>query len=204
MPSDRREPNEDVSSHSLARANTRVELGRIVGAHGLRGEVRVRLFGDDPEHLVNAQEVWLGESRDDASARLFEVCSHGMGRAGEVRLGLVGVSDRDEAQSLRGRVVLACAEDLEPLAEDEFYWHQLIGCEVWTEAGAAVGVVAEIWETGAHDVLVVRDAQGRQNLIPTARELTRGIDLPAKRIVVAALPGLIDLGDEAGGDTEGG
>ncbi len=173
-----------------------VELGFIVGAHGLRGEVRVRLFGDMPENLLDAESVWLGESPEDERARCVAVLSTGTGRAKEVRLGLAGVTDRDAAQALRGTAVLAKAEDLAPLSDGEFYWHELVGCDVATEAGVAVGHVAEIWETGAHDVLVVRDDAGHQNLIPTAREVTRDIDLEARRIVVVDLPGLIDLSDE--------
>ncbi len=174
-----------------------VELGVIVGAHGLRGEVRVRCFGDDPGNLLHADTVWLGAGRTDERARSLAVRTVGTGRPNEVRLGLAGIADRDTAQALRGTQVLARAEDLEPLSGDEFYWHELVGCEVTTDSGTAVGNVVEIWETGAHDVLVVRDADGRQNLIPTAREVTREIDREGRRIVVADLPGLLDLGDEA-------
>jgi 16S rRNA processing protein RimM len=121
-----------------------------------------------------------------------------------VRLQLDTIGDRDEATALRGKIVLAQAGILQPLAAGEFYWHELIGCEVQTEAGDVVGTVREIWETGAHDVLVVRNEAGRQNLIPTAREITQKIDLENQRIVVAGLPGLIDLGELGEEDQEGG
>lgn len=177
-----------------------VELGRIVGEHGLKGQVRVRFFGESYEHLKSCTQVWLGERRGDVNAKLHEVQFVGTGRANEARLGLKGIADRDAAQALRGLLVLGSESALEPLDDDEFYWHQLVGCKVETEDGQSVGTVREIWETGAHDLLVVRDESGRQNLIPTARELTQLIDLPGRRIVVAALPGLIDLGD--GPETE--
>jgi 16S rRNA processing protein RimM len=170
-------------------------LGRIVGEHGLKGQVRVRYFGESHEHLQSCSEVWLGEKRDDVDAKLHKVQYVGTGRANEARLGLKGISDRDGARALRGLLVLGSESALEPLDNDEFYWHQLIGCKVETEAGALVGTVREIWETGAHDLLVVCDEAGRQNLIPTARELTTEIDLVGRRIVVAELPGLIDLGE---------
>jgi len=193
MPSDRRDrhaKNEQASEH-LAR----VEVGRVVGPHGLRGQLRVHFFGDGPENLMSCSKVWLGDRRDDPNAKSYEVEFVGTGRANEARLGLAGVIDRDASQALRGLLVLAEESALEPLDDDEFYWHQLVGCEVETETGERVGTVREIWETGAHDVLVVRDEAGRQNLIPTARELTREIDIPGRRIVVAAVPGLIDLGE---------
>ena len=190
----------DAIAHDL------VELGRILGAHGLRGEVRVRYFGDDPGHLLEAEQVLVGESRRDERARPFAVRAAGFGRANEVRLRLAGVSDRDAAQALRGRLVLARADEREPLEEGEFYWHELVGCDVVTEGGQQVGRVEEIWETGAHDVLVVRDAAGRQNLIPTAKEVTREIDRASRRVVVAELPGLLDLGPSGAsgsGDADG-
>lgn len=193
MPSDRREFHS--SSEPASNEQVRVEVGRVVGPHGLRGQVRVRFFGDGPEHLMSCTRIWLGERRDDPNARSYDVQFGGMGRASEARLALVGVVDRAAAQALRGLLVLASETALAPLEEDEFYWHQLVGCRVETEAGDPVGTVHEIWQTGAHDVLVVRDELGRQNLIPTARELTREIDVPGRRIVVAAVPGLIDLGE---------
>ena len=174
---------------------TRVELGQIAGAHGVRGQVRVRYFGDGPENLLACEEIWLGTSRDDADARRFEVGFSGTGRAGEVRLGLDGIDDREAAQAVRGLLVLIAEAQLEALPENEFYWHELIGCRAEIETGTPVGVVEEIWETGAHDVLVVRDDSGRQHLIPTARELLPVIDLEARRVVIAELPGLIDLSD---------
>lgn len=193
MPSDRRDlhAKKEQASEDLAR----VEVGRVVGPHGLRGQLRVRFFGDGPENLMSCSKVWLGDRRDDPNAKSYEVEFVGTGRANEARLGLAGIIDRDASQALRGLLVLASESALEPLDDDEFYWHQLVGCEVETETGERVGTVREIWETGAHDVLVVRDEAGRQNLIPTARELTREIDIPGRRIVVAAVPGLIDLGE---------
>ena len=199
MPSDRRELHSKDEHPSNDRAS--VEVGQVVGPHGLRGQIRVRFFGDGPEHLLSCNQIWLGERRDDPDAKSYQVEFAGTSDANEARLALRGVMDRDAAQALRGLLVLASESALEPLAEGEFYWHQLVGCQVETEAGDPVGMVREIWQTGAHDVLVVRDEVGRQNLIPTARELTREIDVVGRRIVVAAVPGLIDLGEGSETDT---
>ena len=175
----------------------RVVLGRVTGAHALRGEVRVKFFGDGPQNLLQLPEVWLGEDRSDAKARHFEVMRAGMGgRAGEIRLALAGVVDRDAATALRGRFVLGDASRLEPLEEGEFYWYELVGCEVQGTNGTPVGTVREIWETGSHDVLVVEDASGRRHLFSTARELMPEVDPASRRIVVEILPGMLDGPDE--------
>jgi 16S rRNA processing protein RimM len=175
-------------------ATDRVELGRVRGAHALRGELRVQYFGDDPENLLSAPFVWLADDPRERGAPRYEVLRTGTGRAGEVRMALRGIDDRDAADALRGKLVLGAAENLAPLADDEFYWHQLIGCEVRSTAGERLGVVYEIWETGAHDVLVVRSDEGRQILLSTARELMPEVDLEARCVVVEVLPGM--LGEE--------
>ena len=169
-----------------------VEFGCIVGAHALRGEVRVRFFGDGPQHLLALRAVWLARQRGDPEARRHEVLRSGTGRGGEVRLGLEGVGDRSAAEALRGLLVLGSAESLEPLGEGELYWHQLIGCRVETQAGEPVGRVREIWQTGGHDVLVVDTDDGRPVLVPTAREIMTRVDLDDRRIVIDAIPGLLE------------
>jgi 16S rRNA processing protein RimM len=170
-----------------------VVLGTVAGAHGVRGQVRVRHGGDGPENLLRASRIWLGRSRDDAAMRCREVREAAPGRPGEVRLALEGVGDRDEAQALRGLLVLGARDRLEPLPRDAHYWHELVGCRVEDREGAEIGTVEELWETGApHDVMVVRSAGGDRYLVPTARELLIRIDLRARRLVVDAIPGLLE------------
>jgi 16S rRNA processing protein RimM len=179
----------------------RVVLGRVAGAHGIRGELRVSILGDGPEHLLGAE--WLELSFDarapllDSSRRRYAVTGRGRGRPGEVRIALEGVADRDAAAALRGALVVGDAERLAPLPAGEHYWFELVGCRVEAEGGRALGTVREIWETGAHDVLVVEDDAGRKHLIPAAEAFLRRVDPAAGRIVVAPVPGL--LGDEPDG-----
>jgi len=166
-----------------------------VGAHGIRGEIRVRVFGDGPENLLGASEVALAAPErgpSDPAPRIYKIEGGGTGRGDEVRLRLSGLADREAAQALRGSLVLAEAAALAPLPEGEHYWYQLVGCRVVTEGGVPVGTVREIWETGAHDVLVVRSESGQEHLIPTARAVMREVDTQGRRIVIAAPPGLID------------
>ncbi len=183
-----------------SRSDRHVVLGRIAGAHGVHGRVRVTVLGDGPEHLLAAPWLELSfDARDplhDPRRRRYEVAGAGPGRPGEVRLALAGVSDRDAAAALRGALVVGSAALLAPLAPGEHYWYELVGCSVVLESGAPLGTVREIWETGAHDVLVVEDAAGRSHLIPAADAFLRQVDPAARRIVVAPVPGL--LADDAG------
>ena len=170
-------------------------LGRVLGAHGLRGQVRVRYFGDGPENILGAPRLLLAEPErgiEDPAAEEFEVEAGAAGRRGEVRLALRGIRNREAAEELKGRLVTGAREHLSPLPEGEFYWYELIGCQVQVAGGRTIGTVKEIWETGAHDVLVVEREDGQSCLVPTARALMKEVDVEAGRIVVEDLPGLFD------------
>lgn len=178
-------------SHST-KMPQRVVLGEVCGAHGLKGEVRVRVAGDSADHLLSLDTVWLGKRVDDPEARRRSIVDRGLARAGEVRLKLDGMHQRAQVSELLGMLVTASRELLPILPEGEFYWYQLIGCRVDSESGEHAGIVREIWETGAHDVLVVTDEDGARRLIPTAEELMVEIDLAGRRIVVVDMPGLFE------------
>lgn len=171
---------------------TRVVVGCVLGAHGLKGEIRVRVLGDGPGHLLQVASIALASNSDDPLPRSHDVVRARPGRPGEVRLTLEGVEGRDAAAALRGMLVLADPASLDALPADEFYWFELVGCRVVTQDGETIGTVRELWETGAHDVLVVQGVDGRRRLVPTARELVSEIDLEHRRVVVDAIPGLLD------------
>jgi 16S rRNA processing protein RimM len=157
--------------------------------------VRVRYFGDGPENILGAPRLTLAEPEggvENPAAEEFEVEGGAAGRPGEVRLALRGVTDRDTAERLKGRLVTGDPEHLPRLPEGEFYWYELIGCRVQASGGRIIGTVKEIWETGAHDVLVVEGEDGRSYLIPTARAVMKEVDVQSGRIVVEDLPGLFD------------
>lgn len=185
--------------HGGARAGARVELGRVVAAHGLRGELRVRAEGD-LENLLHVPTVRLvlASGEEEERSEEFEVAGARPGRSGECRLRLAGLADRDTAESWRGARLLARAGDLIALSPGEFYAFELVGCEVHRRDGGRVGRVREIWETGASDLLVIEDADGRDQLVPAVEPLLSQVDLAARRIVIDAPPGLLSSGTESG------
>ena len=170
----------------------RVAIGRIVGAHGVRGRVRVRSFDAAPDNLLQASSVTLGESEEDPKAVSAEVVGAEPGRSGEVRMALVGVDGREAASRLQGRLVMVDAGQLEQLPDGEYYEYQLVGCRVEGAEGQTIGAVREVWSTAGSDLLVVESEEGEQRLIPTAGEFLREVDLEARRIVIEIIPGLLD------------
>jgi len=170
----------------------RVRVGRIVGAHGLGGELRVGLLGADPECLADVETVWLARDESDPEAAPHALRRVAPGRAGECRIALAGVQDRSAAEALRGRWLLVRARDLAATAPGEYYVHELVGCRVEDAGGRALGVVRDIWATGAADMLVIEDAGGRQHLVPAVAALLLEVDVAARRIAIDAIPGLLE------------
>jgi len=170
----------------------RVVIGRITGEHGLRGAVQVRFSGDGPENLLRASTVTVGSRVEDPQAISMEVTSATPGRSSEVRMTLAGVEGREAARRLRGRLVMVEIDQLEPLADGEFYEFQLVGCRVEGVDGEKVGTVREVWSTGASDVLIVVNEEGGEHLIPIGGDFLREVDLEQQRIVVEIVPGLLD------------
>jgi 16S rRNA processing protein RimM len=160
-----------------------IVLGRISAPFGVRGWVRVRVFGDDPQAWADMPRWWLGSEEQSADgdwqARQIAECKpHGKGLA--VRF--EGVEDRDAADRLSGLYVGAPREALPKTAEDEFYWTELVGLDVVNEAGVPLGRVAGLVRTGAHEVLDVRDEAGKQRLLPFVSAVIKEVDLAARRI----------------------
>jgi 16S rRNA processing protein RimM len=170
----------------------RITLGRVIGAHGLRGELRVRLLDETDNNLRAMSSVWLAREEGDPKAVEARVRAVGSGRRGEARLALQGVDGREAAEALRGRLVQALVGQLGPLPAGEYYQYQLIGCRVEDGEGRVLGVVSGIWETGAPALLVVVDEAQREHLIPTASAILREVDVAARRITIDAPPGLIE------------
>jgi 16S rRNA processing protein RimM len=175
------------------REPARVIVGEIAGAHGIGGEVRVRVLADAALVLGMKRFALSRSGPDDPHATRVENQGGSTGRPGELRLALRGVADRDAAEALRGTLVLAEIEDLPPLPAGSHYWFELIGCAVETATGERVGRVARLLETGAaHDVLEVAGEDGRVRLIPMVGALLHRVDIAEQRIVLADVAGLAD------------
>ncbi len=167
-------------------------VGQVVRAHGVRGELRVKVLTDYPERLLHLDEVALSrtDSPSKADVEFYEV-ELARPHQDHLILKLTQLHDRNEAERMRGMFIMVALENAVPLEEDEYYHFQLIGLTMVTDTGQILGQVAEILETGANDVYVVRgDAYG-ELLIPAIESVVQTIDLDAKRIIITPLEGLL-------------
>ena len=162
-------------------------VGQITLPHGVRGQVKLHAITNRPEHLERVKTIFVGEGR--TPYKLTKIAAH----KGPVMIASIGgVGSRDAAEALRGQEVFIRQSDAAPLDEDEYYLHDLPGLAVQTVDGAEIGVVKEVIETGANDVLVVTRTAGGEVLIPMIRDVVKALDLPGKLITIEPMPGLLE------------
>ena len=136
----------------------RVTLAAVAGAHGIKGEVRLKLFGDSAESLAQHKKLYVGGTE----RKLASVRAAGKGAVARFD----GVTDRSAAEQLRGSLVEIDRDALPPLAEGEYYHADLIGLACIDGEGTAVGTVVAVENFGAGDLLEVEKADGGRSLIP--------------------------------------
>ena len=179
----------------------RVCLGEVVGAHGVKGLVRVRPFTEEPDAIAA-----YGALHDQ---RGRPISLEAVGRAkGVVLARIEGIADRDQAEALKGTRLYVARTDLPAIEEAETYYHaDLIGLLAETADGHALGRVTAVHDFGAGDVLEIESApavggkRGESLLLPFTCEAVPEIDLAAGRLVVR--PPETMGGDETEGTSDG-
>lgn len=171
-----------------------IAVGRVVAPHGIRGEVKVEPLTDFPERFKKGAKVFLGQAVESGEVVPTEIAA-ARPHQGRWLVLFANVKDRDAAEALRDQYVLIPEADAMPLGEHENYAHDLIGLEVVTNDGTALGRLVEILFTPANDVYILRGPQG-ETLIPATREVVLSVDLASKRMIVALPEGLLAPADE--------
>jgi 16S rRNA processing protein RimM len=165
-----------------------LRVGRITGAHGLKGALRLRPDNPDSDSLEQVARVFLESA---GQAREFRLTGLTRLNATTRRITLEGVADVNAAEALKGAVVMLAAEDVPAAKPGEFYYYEAIGCEVFLTDGSRLGTIEEIFSTGAHDIWVVRDGE-REVLVPVIEDVVKAMDFAARRVTIEPIPGLLD------------
>lgn len=152
-------------------AEPRVTLAAVAGAHGLSGEVRLKLFAEGVDSLKRHREVLVGD-------RPLTVAAVKTGSGGLI-VRFAGIADRDAAEALRGSLVTVPRSALPPLAEGEYYHADLIGLSCLGPAGEPLGTVVAVENFGAGDILEI-EREGRRFMVPFRAGVA---DLEGDRIV---------------------
>lgn len=154
----------------------RITLAAVAGAHGIGGEVRLKLFAQSVESLKRQTSVEI----DDVCFNVASIRAGGQGAIAR----LDGVGTREAAEALRGKLLTVDRSTLPPLEDGEYYYADIIGLECVTSTGEPLGRVAAIEDYGAGDVLEIERTTGGRALIPFRLPAA---DLQGERIVVDPL-----------------
>lgn len=160
------------------RDNT-VDVGKISGVFGVKGWLKIFSYTSPKENILNYSPWLLEKGGEVKTVEVVDGNLHGGGVIAQIK----GVNDRNQAESLLGCEIFIRREQLPETAEGEYYWSDLIGLEVVTIEGSALGTVDSLLETGANDVLIVKGE--RERAVPFIKgQVIVEIDREAGRIVV--------------------
>lgn len=170
----------------------RVEIGRIVKAHGLKGEVVVSGVRLEAEDFLALREV---QAHMKGAVPRMLVLRAARPFMQHFLVTFEGVADKDAADALHGAVLDVEASQLPPAGDGQVYLFQLEGLAVKTDEGRMLGHVAEVMTTGAAPILVVRGegSGGRERLIPMSPDALVSVDVAGGEILVHLLPGMDEL-----------
>ncbi len=154
-------------------------LAVVLGAHGLKGEVRVKAFTETPDALARYTALHASDGR------IFTVAQLRPGKSGEAVAGFREVHDRMAAESLKGVELFVARDTLPAPDENEFYHADLLGLTAEDEAGRLIGTVKAIHNYGAGDVIEIARGDGDTVLLPFSREFVPTVDLQNGRVVIA-------------------
>jgi 16S rRNA processing protein RimM len=160
-------------------------VGKLRRPHGLRGDMLMEVLTDFPDRLVAGSEVYIGEEREPL--RIQRCRWHGK----LMRVAFEGLEVREEVGKYRNTLVYIYAAESPPLPEGEYYQYELIGLRVVDDEGMDLGIVEQILETGANDVLLILNDKDQEILLPVIDPVILDVDLDQGEILVHILPGLL-------------
>jgi len=162
-----------------------VEVGRVLGAWGIKGWIKVQPFAEDPQALFSTKRWHLRPAEGPIAVapppmlRITHAREHG----GFIVAGAQEVADRAAADVLKGARVFVARSSFPTAGSDEYYWIDLIGCGVVNREGIELGTVTDLLDTGAGSVLRLQQGE-TERLIPFVAAYIDDVDLPSRRIRV--------------------
>ena len=167
-------------------ASNRICVGRIAGAHGVQGLLKVNSYTEEPMDVAA-----YGPVTDGDGERMFELEAKRMAKT-QVLVRIKGVMDRNAAEALQGTRLYVSRDVLPPPADDEFYWEDLVGLAAETVDGKSLGSVLSVQEFGAGEMLEIGKRSGGTTLVPFTRDIVPQVDLQAGKLVIDPPPGLLE------------
>lgn len=162
-------------------------MAEIVGVHGVKGWVKLKVFGEDPDILLDADS--LSDAAGKKSFRIRKLHDHGNILLAEIE----GLVDRTAAEKLRGTKIYMPREALPELKEENTFYHaDLIGLTAKNTEGAIMGKVIAVANFGAGDLLDIKPEKGASFYIPFTHDIVPAVCLDKKEVTINPPPGLLD------------
>ena len=178
-------PSDSPEKGSARQPPNFLVVGRIVRPHGIRGGLVVEQFSKLIQSVRPGMEIFLGQTTTPSIVSSIRL------HRGRYLLAIEGCDDRNTAEQWRDREIRLESGEVESLQEGEYYHWQLLGLSVCCEDGEVLGEIAEILETGANDVFIVRNENGEEVLLPAIESVIRDVDLERGKVIVHLLSGLV-------------
>lgn len=167
----------------------RLEVGKIINTHGLRGEVKVVTWTDFPDIFEDIGCVYLKKRAEEIKLTIKNVKY----QKNNIIVKFAEIDTIEEAEKFKNCVLVADRDALGELPEGVHYIADLIGCEVVSDEGETLGKISDVFNTGANDIYTV-SAQGKKDLlIPVLDQTVLNIDIENKKVTVHLLEGLDEL-----------
>ncbi|UCH62412.1 MAG: 16S rRNA processing protein RimM [Fidelibacterota bacterium] len=163
-------------------------VGTVLKGLGLKGDVKIHSLLEDTE-ILDGVHILIASYPDGRTENLE--LDRVRARGGKVVLGFKGIKDRAGADALRGAELSIAREDLPALAAGEYYLSDLVGYTVLSDDGIFIGVVKDVWDLPANEVLQVI-GNDREVLVPLIDEVIKEIRFGDQRIVITVMEGLLD------------
>jgi 16S rRNA processing protein RimM len=157
-----------------------LSIGILRKAHGINGEMRMEVWTDFPERIVQGKEIFISENKEKFTIQSFRKINDGY------LIRLEGIIDPETTQRIRNKIVYITSKDQPPLISGQFYYHDIIGLETFTIEKEYLGKIIEIIQTGSNDVYVVNDdnQEKPQILLPAIPSVIINVDLKNRKIIV--------------------
>lgn len=166
-------------------------VGKIVNTHGIRGEVRVISKTDfAEERYAPGNTLYIFKEGANEPIKVV-VDSHRIHKNFDL-LTFEGMHSIQDVEHFKGSLVKIDETQLTELDEGEFYFHEIIGCKMYTDQMEEIGTIREIIATGANDVWVVKRKVGKDLLIPYIEEIVKEINIEEKTVIITPMEGLLD------------
>jgi 16S rRNA processing protein RimM len=163
--------------------------GKIVNTHGVRGEVKVLRISDFEERFAEGETLYAVSGGKKPFPLIID--GHRIHKGFDL-LHFQGYDNINDVEQFKNAYLKITEAQLTNLAENEYYYHEIIDCDVYTGSGDYIGIIREILSPGANDVWVVEREKAKDVLIPYIKQVVTSIDIAAKKVIIAPMEGLLD------------